>query len=165
MKKTLSLIACAALLSGCATMAKGMDGGMIEVHSNTPAECEFTDAMGTRTFSIPGQIKADASSGPGVVMCHADGFLDMTQQIDTEFNGATVGNILLGGVIGLVVDAATGNTSAYPSHVIVSMEPVEFGSLAEEDQWRADNEKWVADVRNKYEPQSEDFNPHAVVKE
>jgi hypothetical protein len=40
-----------------------------------------------------------------------------------HFNGATVGNVIAGGIIGIGIDAATGANFNYPTEVNVAMDP------------------------------------------
>lgn len=49
------------------------------------------------------------------VNCRWDGFKDAHATIPSHFNGATAGNILAGGIIGIGIDAATGANDNYPT--------------------------------------------------
>ena len=59
----------------------------------------------------------------------------------------TAGNILIGGVIGLAVDAASGAMSRYPEMVTVALPPERFASEAERDAFFASRS---AEVRRVY---------------
>jgi hypothetical protein len=51
----------------------------------------------------------------------------------SEFQAMTFGNILFGGLIGVVVDAASGATHEYPPLVTITLVPELFASIAERD--------------------------------
>jgi hypothetical protein len=44
-----------------------------------------------------------------------------TQRVESSFNGATFGNIIAGGLIGVVVDASTGANYTYPEKVSIDL--------------------------------------------
>ncbi len=47
-----------------------------------------------------------------------------------KFQGTTFGNIIAGGVTGMIVDAATGANYEYPSNVHLSLAPIPVAPLA-----------------------------------
>jgi hypothetical protein len=53
--------------------------------------------------------------------------------LSSKFTGATVGNILLGGIVGVVVDAASGANNKYPERVTIVMTPIAFSNVAARD--------------------------------
>ena len=55
------------------------------------------------------------------IRCNKSGFQEGYASIPSNFEGWTVGNILLGGVVGLGVDAATGAINQYPNSFQVPM--------------------------------------------
>jgi len=56
------------------------------------------------------------------VSCSKPGYSDGSTQVTGRVEGTTAGNILLGGVIGLGVDAASGALYKYPDTVTVTLE-------------------------------------------
>ncbi len=66
-------------------------------------------------------------------------------------DGWILGNILFGGLIGVVIDAASGSGQKYPSEVFIALQPARFSSITERDQWftrrREQIEKrWKTDI-------------------
>jgi hypothetical protein len=53
--------------------------------------------------------------------------------VSSEFQAATFGNILLGGIIGVAVDAASGAMNKYPEQVSFVMVPQSFPSASDRD--------------------------------
>ena len=59
-----------------------------------------------------------------VVTCTKDGFQNATVTVPARFNGVTAGNILLGGLVGIGVDAASGANHGYAEKTDVPMLPL-----------------------------------------
>ena len=59
-----------------------------------------------------------------------DGFRTAIVSQTASFGGATFGNLLLGGGVGFIVDAASGANYSYPSEVKLDMAPVLKPSVA-----------------------------------
>jgi len=69
------------------------------------------------------------------IVCKKDGYKPTVMSVDETITGATFGNIILGGGIGVLVDAASGAAQEYPDSVTVWMEPKEWGSVEEKLAW------------------------------
>jgi len=113
-----------ALLGGCATALKGSTQEVrIGVSGPESATCKASNASGAWTVKAPGTVKVERSGGALSITCEAEGFNKDTRVVSSEFNGATVGNILLGGLIGVAIDAASGANYSYPETVQLTLEP------------------------------------------
>jgi hypothetical protein len=55
------------------------------------------------------------------VTCGKEGYVSSTIVVQAGFTGTTFANILLGGVVGVVVDAASGANSRYPADIRVDL--------------------------------------------
>lgn len=64
-----------------------------------------------------------------VLIREKKGFKTTTFSFDETLVGATFGNIILGGGIGILVDAVSGAAQEYPNKVSVIMEPEESASV------------------------------------
>ena len=60
------------------------------------------------------------------VICSKDGHFDGASVLSSTFQDMTFGNILIGGFVGLGVDAASGAMNEYPDSVMVVLTPKEF---------------------------------------
>ena len=58
------------------------------------------------------------------IACTKEGFQDAIASIPSGFEGWTIGNIVIGGVIGLGIDASTGAINDYPNAFQVPMLPL-----------------------------------------
>lgn len=130
-------VVAASALSGCATVTQG----------STDSVRVMTDPAGaTCTLTRDGQVIGSVNPTPASVMvsksrqdievnCERAGFLPADGVLSSEFEGATLGNVLLGGVIGLGVDAASGALNDYPPSVALTLIPTAFEDDLERDRF------------------------------
>jgi hypothetical protein len=112
------------LLAGCATITKGTTQQVsLETPGYAGAECTLrSEAIGTRTVITPTVLELPKSRDNIAVQCRA-GCMVGTGVIQSNLEGMTAGNILLGGVIGIGVDAATGAMNKYSNNNQVVLSP------------------------------------------
>lgn len=114
-----ALSAVALLSSACSTIVTGTSQ-TIAVNT-TPAGASCTvDRNGERIGSVaetPGSVRISKSSKPLEVECREAGYLPATVRRSPDFQPWTVGNVLIGGLLGLGIDAASGAISVYPSNI------------------------------------------------
>ena len=121
------LVALVALgaLSGCASIMKGSSQSInITTPPTTGATCTLSSSQGNWQLTSPGSVTVEKSKDDMQVRCAKQGWQDASGIIPSNFQGWTVGNILLGGVVGLGVDAATGAINEYPNAFQVPMTPL-----------------------------------------
>lgn len=101
------------------------------------ASCELTDKKGGKWYapSTPGTVTVRKGDGPMSIVCKKEGYKISTLSVDETLVGATFGNIILGGGIGVLVDAASGAAQQYPDQIIVWMEPEEWTSVEDKLAW------------------------------
>lgn len=117
-------------LSGCASIVKGSSQNIaISTPPTTGASCTLTNPRGTWTVVSPGSVEVKRSKENIEINCKKDGFTDAKNFIPSGFQGWTAGNLLIGGIIGLGVDSATGSINDYPSAFAVQMTPLPAASL------------------------------------
>ena len=109
-------------LGSCSTVVKGTKQ---QVSVNTPgvsgAQCTLqSPAIGTRTVQTPANITLPKSRHSVAVTCTAQCYKG-TGTLASHTEIMTAGNILVGGVIGLGVDAASGAMNKYEPAVDVPM--------------------------------------------
>ena len=153
------VVAIASLTSGCATIVKGTSQG-VAVKTDPPgAACEL--ARKGKTVGIvnptPGTTQVSKSAAALDVTCKKQGYLDATASLSSSVQGWTLGNILLGGVVGIVVDAGSGAMHQYQPEVSMKLLPESFESAESRDvffnTWRtevmAQSEKSRAEIAGK----------------
>lgn len=123
------------LLANCASIAS--DDDTVTSIETVPevARCELNGKEFVQVVNTPASLELPAKAAPIVLTCSADGFLPTTADMDTAADGWILGNILLGGVVGIAIDAARGAGQKYPPKVTVILEPSEFADLAARDAW------------------------------
>jgi hypothetical protein len=117
-----AVAAVAIFVSGCASIVEGTTQS-ISV-TTTPvggANCVLTSSEGTYYVTTPGNVTVHKTKNDLAVVCKHDGYVDAKTAVPSHFNGATVGNVIAGGVIGIGIDAATGANYNYPESVDVPM--------------------------------------------
>ena len=120
-------------LCGCASIVEGTTQSIAVTSPPTDgAKCVLKSSEGTYYVTTPGNATVHKTKNDLDVNCTKDGFKDAHTIIPSHFNGATAGNILAGGVIGLGIDAATGANYNYPTEFAVTMVPSEPAPVAAE---------------------------------
>lgn len=155
MKRILTLFAIA-LLSGCATVVSGTQQSVfIETPFAEGASCQLHDSKNGSWYlqSTPASVSVLKGNGPLNVTCKKSGFQSATVSADDEFAGATLGNIILGGGIGVFVDAASGAAQKYPDKIIVWMKPNKWASAQQRKEWEEAKAAYEKEVAEKLEAQ------------
>jgi hypothetical protein len=124
------ILACAGLTllaaaGGCAAITTGTSQA-INVNSDPgEADCTLTrEGRQLGTVKTPGPVKVQRESKTIQVVCRKEGYRDGETTMDARFETATLGNLILGGVVGLAVDAASGANQRYDGFVMVHLTPL-----------------------------------------
>jgi hypothetical protein len=117
--KKFAALALAALLPACATVVEGTSDTVTLSTNPAGATCTV-DRNGERIGAVPttpGSIRLSKSRHDLNVTCTKDGYQAATTIASSRFTGATFGNVLVGGLVGVAVDAASGANNRYPADV------------------------------------------------
>ncbi len=124
--KSMSLVGILGLVTGCASVMEGSDQ-VINVNTTGCEDsgtfiCSVVNSDSSSVITVPASVSVEKSRGPLTVTCNnkaktATG----TLIVDSGYEAMNAGNLLVGGIIGIGVDAATGAMWKYPSSVIVPM--------------------------------------------
>ena len=154
MKLHLTAFACvfvvAASLGGCATITKGHTQGFTVKTDPPGAQCEITK-KGAYVGVInptPGTLQLQKGAAALDVACKKDGYLDASSTASSSVQGWTFGNLLVGGIIGLAVDAGSGAMHQYQTEISLKLLPARFDSEASRDSYFT---AWKTDIRNEFE--------------
>ena len=132
----LLLLGALALGAGaCATVVGGTTQEVLVQSEPSGAGCrvERQGAAVGVIPSTPGKVTLPRSKQNAVVNCTKDGFEASQAVLVARFNGATLGNILVGGLVGIAVDAASGANNKYPERVTVVLTASSFPDAAARD--------------------------------
>ncbi len=130
-----AMIGLALACSACATVVGGTTQEVFIESEPSGAACKV-DRLGANVGMVsptPGRVNVSRSKETMIVSCTRDGYEQSNEVLVSSFTGATVGNILLGGVVGIVVDAASGANNRYPDRVMVVLTPSTFPNDAARD--------------------------------
>jgi hypothetical protein len=118
------VLAFALALVGCATITKGTTQTIaIDTPGAPGAICTIQTQSGPRGVTTPGNVTLDKASSPLPITCTKECYVAGSSIIPSGTETMAAGNVLLGGIIGLGVDAATGAMNKYPDIVTVAMTP------------------------------------------
>jgi hypothetical protein len=125
--RSLAALAGALCLCSCATITRGTTQ---TIALNTPgapgATCVLTSSsVGSVSLVTPGSLSVAKGQDSIAVRCDKECFQPGSAVIASNVEGMTAGNILVGGVIGLGVDAASGAMNKYSPQTDVVMVPVQ----------------------------------------
>jgi hypothetical protein len=127
--------ACVLCLSGCATVVKGSSQPVTLETKPPGATCVLTRK--SKTVAVvnptPGTVTVDKSKDAMAVSCTKDGYEEAAGVVKSEFQPMTFGNIILGGLIGVAVDAASGAMTEYQPSVTITLIPNRFETAQERD--------------------------------
>jgi hypothetical protein len=141
------------LATGCATVTTGTDQNITVVTEKnvTGAACELTDSKSAKWYvpNTPGSANVHRGDGPMSVICTKTGYRNANLMVEETVAGATLGNIILGGGIGIFVDAMSGAAQRYPDQITVWMEPESWTSESERLDWMQAKEKFDAETAKK----------------
>ena len=131
----LAVIATCLGATGCATITTGTTQSIAINTEPQGADCSFTreNVLVARINPTPGAASVSKSKGAIGVLCKRAEYQDVAGTIESKFQDATAGNILLGGLIGVAIDSASGAMNKYPESVTFTMIPVQFATATERD--------------------------------
>ena len=125
-------------LSGCASIVSGTSQSLfVDTPTVNGAKCQLTDSKSGTWFleSSPGSVTVAKGNGPMNIVCKKEEYKTGTVVLEEGIAGAVLGNIILGGGIGIFVDAATGAAQKYPDKATVWMEPLNWKNEAAKQEW------------------------------
>jgi hypothetical protein len=164
--QALGLISSCLLLAlpGCATIVSGTQQSLfVDTPEVEGATCQLNDSKGGSWYlgNTPGSVSVAKGNGPMNVMCKKEKYKSASVSVEEEIAGATLGNVILGGGVGILVDAASGAAQKYPDRTIVWMEPVNWTSEAARTEWKSKKDAFEeAEAKAKAERESTNAAPH-----
>lgn len=128
------------LAPGCATITTNSRQSLTVTTEPPGAVCKVT--RGAATLGVvnptPGKLDIEKGSGGISIACGKEGYLPASAEAAAQFQGMTFGNVLLGGLVGVAVDAASGAMYFYPESVRVVLVPARFESVQARDRFFED---------------------------
>jgi hypothetical protein len=121
-----AFVAIAFAVSGCATITRGTTQIVaVNTLGVSGATCTLSSAsIGAQTAVTPATITLQKGRDNVAVHCTKECYQDGAGVIASNMEGMSAGNILLGGVVGLGVDAASGAMNSYVPEIQIVMTPI-----------------------------------------
>lgn len=118
-----SLTGCASITTGT-TQPMAVETRLPSGQDVTGAYCRLTNSKGTWFVTTPGTVTIHrATAAPLAIECNKDGHEQLgVSSTKPKSKGMTWGNLLFGGVIGVITDSVTGAAGYYPSPATVIMQ-------------------------------------------
>ncbi|MBL4906600.1 MAG: hypothetical protein JKX94_04035 [Sneathiella sp.] len=115
------------LLGACSSITKGTSQEIfVETQDVKEAKCTLKNSKGQWVVeSTPGRAEVKRGGGALNVHCEKVNYEPTTQLISQGFEAMTLGNVLIGGIIGIAVDAASGAAFNYPDTISILMRPID----------------------------------------
>lgn len=110
-------------LSGCSTIVEGPHQ-TIDIDTNPAgASCKFSN-NGNNVGEVvtPGSLRVEKTKYDLVISCRKSGYETATYYNHSGVDGVTLGNLVLGGVIGWGIDSATGSDNKYTDQVHLTLQ-------------------------------------------
>ena len=129
------IIAWALASTACATIVNGTSQDLYIETQPDAASCKI-DRQGAILGVVnptPGKTSIPRHKDNIVVSCTLEGYETSNEMLASNFSGVTFGNLLLGGLVGVVIDASSGANNKYPEKVTVILTPATFPSEAARD--------------------------------
>lgn len=113
-------------LAGCATITKGTTQAVaITTPGANGATCTLTSSsIGSKVVQTPATITLEKSQESINVVCKKACYQDAVGVIPSHTESMTAGNVLVGGVVGLGVDAISGAMNKYNDNNQFTMLPI-----------------------------------------
>lgn len=138
------------LLGGCATLTTSSSQTVTLTTEPPGAACTFKrdgEVIGI-VNPTPGSLTVNKSHADIDVTCVKVDYIDAIGRVGSKFQAMTFGNILFGGIIGIVVDAASGATAEYEANVAIRLTPAEFPNEQARDRFfEQQRETFVAQAK------------------
>lgn len=145
--------AAAGMISACATITTGTDQPIriITEQNVVGASCTLLDSKGNRSYlpRTPGTTYITRGNAPLTVRCSKEGFKTTTFVVDEGIAGATMGNVILGGGVGFILDAASGAGQRYPDEIVIWLEPDVWEDEASQRQWQEQRRAYMEELASR----------------
>lgn len=129
------------LLTSCAAVTTGTSQNLTVVSDPAGAQCKLLRGDSAAVVGVisqtPSTMRIDKSSELMTIECTKEGHEVTRTYLEPDFQAMTLGNAILGGGIGLMIDAASGAMAKYPENATVTMIPSSFTTAEARDAFYA----------------------------
>lgn len=116
---------------GCATVVSGTTQSISVNSEPSDADCTLRrDGQSIGTVKTPGVVTVKRDAKPIEVICIKADHVDGKHVMEPRLESATMGNLAIGGLVGVMVDAASGANSRYDPNVAIQLAPMSAADQA-----------------------------------
>ena len=125
------------LLNGCATLTTGSVQTIVVESDPDGANCIISRSGRSISYvnPTPGSFVLRKDKDELQISCDLEGYFPTVATLDSNFQGATLGNVFLGGIVGIGIDALSGAANKYPDSVKVTLIKQHFNSERDRDAY------------------------------
>ena len=126
MNKLFLILALPVLLlsGGCASIVSGTSQTLAFDSNPQGADCTLTrEEVRIGSTTTPGSVVVQKDKHDILVVCNKDGYHEASNVLDSDVEGMTFGNLIIGGVVGWIIDSSTGADNKYDEHITVTLLP------------------------------------------
>lgn len=127
----------ALVLTSCAAVTTGTTQSLTVASEPAGAQCKLLRGDNATIVGVinqtPSTLRIDKSSELMTIECTKDGHEVTRTYLEPDFQAMTLGNAIIGGGVGLMIDAASGAMAKYPENATVAMIPASFPSAEARD--------------------------------
>jgi len=110
-------------LSGCATILEGTTQNVSVLTAPAEgAQCTLKNSEGTWFVTTPGSTTVHKTKNDMTIDCTKAGYTPAHVVATSHFGATTAGNVIVGGLVGIGVDAASGANFHYDSPITVPLD-------------------------------------------
>lgn len=120
------LMGCVVLFSGCASVVNGTHETIkLDTAPVKGAACHLQNSKGKYYLAAtPGEVKVHRDNKDLMILCSKKNWSSNDELVSSDPSKATIGNIFVGGIIGMVVDANDSANFYYPNKITVPLKQV-----------------------------------------
>ena len=135
LRAALLLTLTAVTVAACATVLEGTTQEITVTTLPEGASCvlERHGEVLATVLSTPATVEVKKDNAPIKLVCSEPHHLDASRVVLAGFDSYSAGNLLFGGMVGVVIDASTGAVNQYPSEISVMLPPATFADAGERD--------------------------------
>lgn len=124
-------------LTACSSIVEGTDQSITVITNPAGASCTL-EREGTSIAVVnptPGTVTVDKSKNNIAVLCSKEDHETSAGTLASSFESMTFGNVLIGGFVGLAIDASSGALNKYPASITITVPPISFPTAAARDSF------------------------------
>jgi hypothetical protein len=134
-----TILLAAFAVQSCAAVTTGTTQSPTVVTEPAGATCKLTRGESATLVAhvnqTPNTLRIDKSGEIMTIECSKEGYEVTRAYLEPDFQAMTLGNAILGGGIGLMVDAASGAMAKYPEATTVALTPSSFATAEARDTY------------------------------